>query len=124
MSKQGSEVVREEQDQKVAVCLSDSQSVYCYLSCTCLYMAILSAHTVCATVESVFVFWVALWADERCVCACTVHQWMLLIPVFFGVQSGISAVSSPHPHTNTCTHTLGCGISILLHAPSVPKQLT
>lgn len=30
---------------------------------------------------------------------------MLLIPVFFRVQSGISAVSSPHPHTQIHTHT-------------------
>lgn len=42
---------------------------------------------------------------EVCVCACTVHRWMLLIPVFFGVQSGISAVSSPHPQTHIHAHT-------------------
>lgn len=109
----------EKQDYKVAISPSVSQSEYCYLSCTCLYMAILSAHTVCATVESLFVFWVALRADERCVC---VHA--LSISGCFSFQSfsgcNLESQLSPHPtltHKYMHTHTLGCGISILLHDP-------
>lgn len=55
---------------------------------------------ICATVESVFVFRFALWADERCVRGRARHQRMLLIPGFFGSQ--LESQLSPHP---ALTHT-------------------
>lgn len=81
-----------------------------------------SCFHICATVESVFVFRVALWPDERCVC--TAHQRMLLIPVFFGLQP--ESQLSAHPTlTHKYAHThIRVWLQHLSACPWLPSSLS
>lgn len=113
--RQGSEVLYEEQ---VRLPLFPSIAIYhvhVYTWPSCLH--------ICATVECVFVFRVALWADERCVCVCmhSASEDASNSSLFLGAIWNLSCLLAPplhtHRHMHACTHTLGCGINIPLYAP-------
>lgn len=59
------------------------------------------------------------------VCVCIWHYSMLLIPVFFWVQCGTSAVSSPHPDTDRQTDTHIQGVALIsLCMPQISRCLS